>query len=354
MKKFLAGTCMLALGTSGAMAGGLDRSGQGIGIIFEEGGYVELSYGLVTPSVSGIYLGAVDSGNMAAAYSQFSLGVKQDINDKVSFALIMDQPFGADVDYPASAAPYPFAGTTANIASTAITALVRYKVSDRISVHGGLRYQTITGAASIPFTGYTLDVTGSGGSGYSVGAAYEIPDIAMRVALTYNSEITHNMTGTEAGIGPTSFDIVTPNSINLDFQSGIAADTLLFGSIRWVNWSDFDISPPAFVAGSGAPLVSYANDVTTYTLGVGRKFSDSFSGSIAVGYEGAQGGTSSNLAPTDGYVSLQLGGKYTSGNMTISGGIRYVMIGDATTETIGAAYADNSAIGVGLKIGYSF
>ncbi len=77
---------------------------------------------------------------MAASYNQFSLGVKQDINDKFSVAVIMDQPFGANVDYPASAAPYPLAGSVAEVKSQAITALARYKVSDRFSVHGGLRY----------------------------------------------------------------------------------------------------------------------------------------------------------------------------------------------------------------------
>ena len=354
MKTLFLSISAIALGATAAQAGGLDRSGQGIGVIFEGGGYVELSYGTVSPSVTGTFGGAVSSGDIAPTYAQFSLGVKTDINSKVSLALIMDQPWGASVSYPASAAPYPFAGTDAAVTSQAITAIGRYKFSDRLGVHAGLRLETLNGEATIPAAGYALDVTGGGGTGYLVGVSYEIPDIALRVALTYNSEVTQTLTGTEAVVVPASFDVTTPQSVNLDFQTGIAADTLLFGSVRWVDWSEFDISPPVYVGATGGPLVSYSNDVVTYSLGVGRKFSDSFSGSISLGYEAAQGGTASNLAPTDGYFSVQLGGKYTSGNMSISGGVRYVMLGDTTTETIAADFSGNTALGVGLKVGYSF
>ncbi len=352
MKNLFLTASVLAVSSMGAMAGGLDRSGQGIGIIFEQGGYVELSYGMVMPSVSGAF-GAISSGDMAPTYSQFSLGVKQDINEKISVAIILDQPFGANVDYATSPAVYPFSGTSAALSSQAVTAVARYKLSDRLSVHAGLRHQTMTGVVAIPLVAYTLDVTGSGGLGYVIGGAFEIPDIALRVSLSYNSAIGHTFTGTERGAA-VEFDSTTPQSVNLDFQSGIAADTLLFGSIRWVDWTSFDITPPGYAAVPGGSLVDYSNDVFTYTIGVGRKFSDSFSGSLALGYETATGDPGTNLAPTDGFFSVQLGGKYTMGDMNISGGIRYVILGDTTTETIGASFTDNSAIGIGLKVGYSF
>lgn len=55
------------LTTTAANAGGLDRSGQSIGAIFEDGRYVELSYGHVMPSVTGVFMGFADSGNIAPA-----------------------------------------------------------------------------------------------------------------------------------------------------------------------------------------------------------------------------------------------------------------------------------------------
>ncbi len=356
MNKFLLTASAFALSATGALAGGLDRSGQSVGIIFEDGGYVELSFGMVMPSVTGTFaVGPTPSGNMAGSYSQFSLGVKQDINDKISIGIVLDEPYGASVDYPAGA--YPLAGTTAEVSSQALTAVGRYKVSDRFSVIAGIRTQSITGDIAIT-GGYFLTMESAGDFGYLVGAAYEIPDIALRVALTYNSAIDTTLTGTEVGVGAVSLDVTMPQSINLDFQTGIAADTLLFGSVRWAEWTAFDLMPPAYAAANGGDsLLDYDNDVFTYSLGVGRKFSDTFSGSIALGYEAATAtaaSPSSNLSPTDGYFSVQIGGKYTMDNMNISGGIRYVVLGDAITSTLGSSFTDNSAIGVGIKVGYSF
>jgi long-subunit fatty acid transport protein len=123
----------------------------------------------------------------------------------------------------------------------------------------------------------------------------------------------------------------------------------LFGSVRWADWSAATI-----VDSEEGDLISYDDDVFTYSLGVGRKFSDSFSGSVSLGYEAAQGGEASNLSPTDGNLSVSLGGKYTSGNMEVSAGVSYVMLGDATTELIGADFSGNTALGAGVKVAFRF
>jgi len=357
MKNTLTVGAALLLTTSAAYAGGIDRSGQSIGAIFEDGTYVELSYGYVTPSVTGTFTVPAGpaaglefgSGNVAPAYGAAGLAFKSDINDDVSVAVIVDQPFGAAVDYSETDAGYPLAGTSANVNSTAITLVGQYNFNENLSVHFGPRYLSASGDYTAVVGGvpqYASTYESGNGSGYVAGVAYEREDIALRVALTYSSAIDLELDGS---VG----DLVAkmPESINLDFQSGVAADTLVFGSIRWAGWSD------AFIKDSllPAPLVSYDEDTLSYTLGVGRKFSDSFSGALSVGYEAAQGGAASNLAPTDGNMSIGLGGTYTVGNgMELTGGVRYVMPGDATTETIGAAFADNSAIAIGLKVAYTF
>ena len=148
----------------------------------------------------------------------------------------------------------------------------------------------------------------------------------------------------------------TPQSVNLEAQSGIAKDTLLFGSIRWVNWSSFSVDPANYPPAD--PLVSYANDTTSYTLGVGRRFNENWSAAISVGYEAASGGFASNLGPTDGRRSVTLGATYTQDKMKISAGVSYVDIGDAQT-TLAAGlpagtFAKNHAIGVGMKVGFTF
>ena len=45
--------------------------------------------------------------------------------------------------------------------------------------------------------------------------------------------ISHTFTGTGSGSGLSEYTL--PQSVNLDFQTGVAADTLVFGSVRWVD-----------------------------------------------------------------------------------------------------------------------
>jgi len=141
-----------------------------------------------------------------------------------------------------------------------------------------------------------------------------------------------------------TIDIVTPQSVNLEFQSGVNPKTLVFGSIRWVDWSEFDLTPANYPLGS---IVDYTDDRVTFNLGVGRKLSDTLSAAVSIGYERNLGGDPTPLAPTDGFFSLGAGLTYTMGNTKISGGAKYIWLGDSA----GAAgtYANNSAIGVGIN-----
>jgi long-subunit fatty acid transport protein len=366
MKHALMGVMALGAATTMAQAGGIERTAQSISPLFEDGEYIELSFGSVKPDVSGT-AGGTASGDMASNYLQYSFAYKRDLSDKLSMALIVDQPFGADVAY-AAGTGYPFAGATADLNTRAVTGILRYKLNDRLSAHGGVRYQEMDATIAIPIlagvpVGYSATGAADSGVGYLVGAAYEIPDIALRVALTYNSAIEHNNATTEAsGLAPggvsSTTTIETPQSVNLDFQTGIAKDTLLFGGIRWVDWSEFDITPSHFAALSGGSLVSYSNDATTYSLGVGRRFTDTFAGSISFSYEESKGGFASNLGPTDGKFGVTIGGRYTMDNVTLSGGINYTWIGDANTIATAAptisSFTDNTAIGVGFKVGVHF
>jgi long-chain fatty acid transport protein len=359
MKTYLSSACVLALCAGSAMAGGIDRSGQSIGAIFEKGDYVELSFGSISPDISGVSVpgfGGRPSGDMAGDYFQIGMAVKTNLSENIDVALIFDQPFGANVDYP-TATGYYAQGTTAELKTSALTFVGKYTLPSNVSFLAGLRYQTFSAEASVPFIGgYTAVGEQDGGVGYLVGVAYEKPEIALRVALTYNSKIQHSLTTTEFGAAVSQTEIETPQSVNLEFQSGIAKDTLLFGSIRWVDWSEFVIDPALYPPPT--PLVSYAGDYTTYTLGVGRKFSENWSGAVTIGYEKPLGGFSSNLGPNDGQKSIGLGATYTQDNMKITGGVRYVFVGDAQPTLGGgvpsANFTDNSALGIGLKISYSF
>jgi long-chain fatty acid transport protein len=284
-----------------AQAGGLDRSGQGVGIIFENGNAAELTFGSVQPTVTG-ELGTT-SGDIAPDYTQFGFGVKLQVNDQVSVALISDQPFGADVDY--NTAGYLLQGTSASVDTQGITALVRYELDEKYSVHAGLRNVSAEGAVALTLPApYGSTYSSASGSGFVAGAAYERDDIALRVALTYSGEIDLALDGSDGDLTTT-----LPQSVNLDFQTGIAADTLLFGSVRWVNWNGFTLTDSVL-----GPLLALTSDVYTYNIGIGRRLNDQLSVSVSVGHEASTDEAASDLTPTDGYTSIQIGAAYDLGN----------------------------------------
>lgn len=348
MKAASAATVVLtALAATGAQAGGIDQSGQDVSALFETGSYAEASFGYVSPAVSGTAGGgALESGNMAPAYMQMGFAFKTDINDQLSLAVILDQPFGANVEY--TTAGYPLVGAKATISSYEATILGRYKFNENFSVYAGPRIVTASGdytaapAMALYSSTYSSDIA----FGYVVGAAYEIPEIALRAALTYSSQTEFTMDGTAGDLTATM-----PQSVNFDFQTGIAKDTLAFGSIRWANWANATIDDS--LAGN---LSDFGDkDSVTYEIGIGHRFSDQLSAQVSFGYEAATGDLASNLSPTDGYYSVSLGGAYDFGNgMKLSGGVSYRMLGDATTEVVGASFTGNNVIAAGMKLSYSF
>lgn len=358
----------VAVSATGALAGGIERTSQSAMILFEKGNYAELSFSHVSPSVSGVATAfsptpGAASGNMAESFSQIGLAYKHQFTDRISAAIIYDTPFGANANYPAGTV-YFNQGANAEINSNSITGLVKYTTPENFSVFGGLRYQTMEARANIPIVGlYTVSTSRDGSTGFVLGTAWERPEMALRVALTYNSAIEHTVISSETSVlgtstTPTTFE--TPQSLNLEFQSGVAADTLVFGSVRWVDWTSFELRPDMYANPllANAAIVSYQNDVITYNIGVGRKFSDAWSGAVTLGYEKSEGGFASNLGPTDGFLSIGVGATYTMDNMKITAGVRYVDIGDAQTTLGGgvaaANFDDNDAVAVGVRIGFSF
>lgn len=385
----------LLASTVSAHAVGLDRSGQRIGILFEEGNRVELSFGYTNPSLDGATITnpalgplsgqAID--NVGDNFLIWNLGVKFDLTEKLSFAVISDEPYGSDVLYPGSSATTILGGTGATVDSNAVTALLRYKFNDNWSVHGGVRYQEVSANVTLggiafnssasPFTpsgvnGYESNFSSDGDFGYVVGAAYEIPAIALRVALTYNSGTTHDLPTTETIRGfpislatggavadLTSTTVDTPETINLDFQTGIAPNTLLFGNLRYARYSDTVVRPAGFSLLTGGAALTDLEDGYDFELGVGRRFNEKWSGSVAVGFSTVgDDNIVSPLGPNNGSRHISVGAKYdVNEKFAISGGVRYTMLGDAFSAPGGrpaATFDNNSAVSVGVKFAYKF
>lgn len=225
----------------------------------------------------------------------------------------------------------------------------------------GARAETLGAAAQDVDTSMDYTASGSrvGDWGALLGVAYEIPDIALRVALSWQSEIDHRFRTSETLAG---LDIDTdggdtkvkmPQVVTLDFQTGVAPGTLVYGQVKWTEWSKWDVRTPEYEGVTGGNVTGFDNDRTTWKLGVGRAFTDDVSGFAQVTYEAQNGDATSRLAPRDGFASLGVGGQYAMDNMTLRGGLEYVWIGDAE-DASGTRFEDNTALGVGLSLTVDF
>ncbi|MBA4490211.1 OmpP1/FadL family transporter [Paracoccus sp. S1E-3] len=377
MKKTTISAAALLLSTTPIFAAGIERSTQSINILFEEGNYVETGLQVTNPEVSGrdlaIY-GGRKTGNVADDFNVLTFGYKHQFSDQFSAALIIEHPYGADVEYPnvdttsATKGSYMLGGTNANVESAMISVIGRYKFNENWAVHAGLRASKasgdirLRGAAYSTLSGYRAKLADDTAVGWLAGASWERPDIAARVALTYYSDIDHEFDTQEfmgaVKVAQGSTDVTTPAMLALDFQTGVAQDTLVFGQIRRTYWSDFTVTPDFFGQYVPDGLVSL-EDTNTYTLGVGRKFTEQWSGTVAFTYEPTGKDLVSPLAPTNGRKGVTVAGIYTMDKWKFTGGINYTRLGDAKAETgtpdaARADMKDNDAVSLGLRVGYRF
>ncbi|UUS64475.1 MULTISPECIES: OmpP1/FadL family transporter [unclassified Acinetobacter] len=402
---------------TGAFAAALDRSGQSISAFLQPGNYFEAGISVLDPNVSGKMNSTAPASNptlgalantslddMAGDYYFPQAGLKLQVTDNFSFGLLYDQPFGAEAKYSATDQTLPVAGnpgafqlmgetTEVEVNTQNISMILGFQPIENFNIYGGGVYQTVKGdvqlrgiayGANQALGLYNANMKEDSAVGWLAGLAYQIPEIALKASITYRSEIDHEAATTETGSSAllggafsTRADtkITTPQSVNLDFQTGIMADTVAFANVRWVDWSNFAIRPTAFGKASetlgalgrgpigGFDLVAYSDDQINATVGIGRKLSEQWAGNVSVGWDSGAGNPVSTLGPTEGYWNVGLGLQFSPApNYFIAGGVKYFMLGDAeaqpasmfgTNESV-ASFEDNDAWAYGLKIGYRF
>ena len=352
IKKVATTTAILAAGTSTAFASGLDRVTFSSNILYEEGTYAEATYGLTTPKVSSSsFPSSLSGGSVAKSFTTVKLGFKADITDKFAIAVTYNnQPVGADINYG------PLVGISGVVDGQNINVLGKYQFSDRISAYAGVKYQYLSGSINVP--GIAIVASGEGEYGAIAGAAYEIPDIKLRVALSFESKIDYTLASTVATalpVPPTGTSTAsTPEAWILEFRSGVAANTLVFGSVRYSKWADAQISVPVL------GVITNNTNVTTYELGVAYRFNEKFVGFTAFGFEKSDDIPQSGFAPTDGQFDISVGGQLDIGKgFKVASSIKYSKRGDAiinpaTAGIGGNTFDDNSVLTVGIKLSKSF
>lgn len=385
-----------ALPTSAVFAGGLDRSGQSIQAFLQPGNYAEAGISVLDPDVKGTDKNNKPVSDMAEDYYFVNAAIKVQANDNISLGLIYDQPFGADAQYHVenNAFSENNQGTSVEVKTQNLTALIGYQPNENWNFYAGPVWQTVEADISLrgnayakppagTLSGYQIKVSEKEAYGWLAGFAYQVPAIALKAAVTYRSEIKHKadtnetfaygqLTGnqllsmlTKTNIPYQAFttEAITPQSVNLDFQTGIAKDTLAFANIRWVHWDNFVVTPYYLAAitqglGKKQNLIDYSNDQWSANVGVGHKFSEKWSATTAIGFDSGAGNPVTTLGPTEGYWSLGLGAQYSpAANYFIQAGVKHLWLGDAKAQTGGnivGEFTDNNAWAYGMKIGYRF
>ena len=373
LNKIYSAILLSTLPLSAVQAAGLDRSGQSISAFLQPGNYAEAGISVLDPTVKG----KDNSGNkvedMGDDYYFPSAAIKVRATDKISLGLLYDQPYGADATYKVDGSDFSDGteGTKVEVRTHNLTALIGYQPTENWNIYAGPVWQTVEaeiklrGAAYKALSGYNIKIEQEEAFGWLAGFAYQIPEIALKASITYRSEIKHNASSTETSKLPfgkivnSPVEAITPQSVNLDLQTGIAKNTLAFANLRWVHWDNFVVSPELL----SHPLISqnlidYSDDQYSATVGLGHKFSSKWSGSASVGYDSGAGNPVTTLGPTEGYWNVGLGAQYSPAeNYFIQAGVKYFWLGDAKakrgTDIVGD-FEDNHALGYGMKIGYRF
>ena len=390
MLKYYAAVGTLALSTTAVDAGGWETGRLDTGFLYQDGTYVEASYGSLDYSVNGTTQ-ANQKHEMAKDQKRMSLsgkfaagGFDIGLTSFGSGAIQMDGQ-GAAVDttacktalqqYTIAAAATPqvaadmltqanLMGANCSVVPSADVKLntealmARYSFNDKYSVIAGVRQSSLRKSSLDTLAAaYSIDAVSKTGAVY--GFAYERPDIALKFEILRSESITIDLVGKAATILDVTGTLVIPEATTINFQTGIAENTLLIASAHRVNWTGSDVKLNV----AASPSLNQASDfsnTTSYSLGLGRKLNEATSASLTYSWEkgtNPDGKATSPFTMSNGSETLSAGVQHKIGSITISGGISYTKAGDVdVTHSSGltASYADNSVTAVGIKFGYNF
>ena len=390
MKKIIITTVLTAFASTQAFSGGWETGRLDNSFMYEDGGYGQFGVLSVNYDVGAtIQHPAAPKHKMAKNQSRSAFAVKMGLGDfdlgltrYHSGAIQLDGLAGGlDGCNPATEAialcsVVPSADVT--IYSTAY--LAKYSINENMSVFAGLTRFALEDSTVTTIAGH-YEVNAETANVTVYGAAYEIPDIALRVEAVFQEETTTALTASSS-LSPllpttaiTGASYTIPQTMTLNFQSGIAEDTLLFGSVHQQNWNTAQIiipgnpngiNPVTFAPDAAvSPVGSSFSDKTAYSIGVGRKISDKLSLSLSYSREDGSGPTTDDpFTLSDGSQGITIGARYSMAeNMTLSAGYNYTTAGDVKVihevapgvpSGLTADYKDNTTSAIGVRLAFSF
>jgi long-chain fatty acid transport protein len=316
---YLLGQFSICLVTGAASAGGFDRGGVNIDLLFDERNYAtEAAATYVSPDRKLRNVQRLDgSGSSSASvdvedsFTVPRVGLKARFED-IDCLATYTEPYGLDANYGVNNAYSPTAVQfEVNTRDYGLTCSYRFNAGEFnlqkafLRIIGGISYEEVTAFQSRQ----TLQRLGNRGLGtfnlsdeatsWRAGASYEIPDYKFRISVIYSARYVYDelagtvdttgfavgptgpSRGAFLGVFPATASTEVPQAVDLKFQSGIreGLPVLLFGSVRWQDWSKLQTIP---INGVINPLTGAISTTTSFdplfrdgwtvTAGIGRLF----------------------------------------------------------------------------------
>lgn len=352
------GTVAVVGFASPALAGGFESNALSTSFLYEEvgenNGFASVSYGSRSYDITGTVY--APTGSAVKDQNSSNMSFKYEVTDSLAVGFSNYNQGSIQLDYSGAGSAGAAALPVVDLTIDARVLMAKYSLNDNFNFMAGVKQTVVKDATANIFQSGGLPlstITGGSEIGYVYGAAYTNDEIAMRVELTVETSTDFSLATANAGAGNGTTTGSTPDYLNLYVQSGIAKDTLMYGSVRTANWAENQL----YVHPHGGNATSSFTDSETYSLGLGRKISDEFSASVTLSGEPA--GSSFSTTPltiTNGYMGITLGGKYTNGNISVSGGYNYTQVGDVQlTSGLGVGqFKDNTITGFGMRVGFQF
>ena len=205
------------------------------------------------------------------------------INPSLSVGLALNAPFGLKTEYDPGWRGQ-FTTLKSEIKSVNLNPSVAFKVSDMISIGGGLSVQKIeaeltnsAGPAGIA----TLSADDMG-YGYNLGVIVQASP-STRIGAHYRSKIKYELEGTvafsvaAAGNGGVRADLEVPDSFSASIFQTLGTNWELMGDITWTGWSSVQQLQINRTTGAGAgttlnTLQFHWDDTWRYAAGANYKF----------------------------------------------------------------------------------
>ena len=364
--------CAFSAAVGAANAGGLERGGYNIDLLFDPSRFASeaaVIYVMPERDLNNVKDNRPVDGNLngrpnndirdTESYAIPRIGVKGAVGD-ADCMFDYSEPWGAH-----SNPGIDWAGANSNIETKinsenyALTCSYKFDVGKgQLRAVGGVFYQELDGfkerlvyalPPQAPINGTGRLNLATDGVGWRIGAAYEIEEIALRASLVYNSEVElDSITGTldltqvpgavAPGIGGRVTDVTgsaaMPQMLEFKMQSGIAPGWLAYGSIKWVDWSVLQVIP-FYAQGIDVPVTRLAllyQDGWTINAGLAHRFNEMWSGAAGITWDK---GTITDLGTSTDTWTFSAGASFTpNDNVEIRfGGALGILTSGASTNT---------------------